>query len=248
MSIFRGFLVWLDEHQVGILTTIAVHLLVISIILVFKIKTYTQGDYGILIDLSMIDTTPEEIKPKEEQQTSVEELVNNYQEENLIRNIPVNVADERAKENVDKMVKDMKTELNITDPSPPRDVPAETSAKDDKATKDEAQIYDERYPANAAGERTVYRGATTVSYDLEGRRHTFMPYPGYKCRAGGKIVVKIVVNAYGYVMTTEIDRFESNSEDPCLIEEAKRDAERSRFNESTKARQEGSITYIFKAQ
>jgi len=247
MSVFRDFLLWLEERQIGILTTIAVHLLIISVILVLKIKTYTGQEYAFMIEMSQIQAYMEEQRPEEQPQINAQEYVQHLQREyNVVRNIPVNTADERAAQNIEKMIRDIKTEENIKDP--PRDTPDEIVQKEEKMLENEARIYDDKYPVNSAGERTIYKGATTVSYELSGRRHTWMPAPVYKCRAGGKIVVDIVVNGNGYVIKAEINKGKSDSDDPCHVETAQRDSERSRFNTSSQARQQGSITYIFQAQ
>ena len=250
IRIINNFLLWLEEHQIGILATIAVHLLIISVILVLKIRTNVQREYNIMIDLSQIQAIMDENPPEVLQQVSAHEFIQNMQQEyNVpVRNIPVNIAEERAMQNIEKMVREIKAEENIIDPVPPKDTPAETVHREEKLTENEARIYEDKYPVNAAGERTIYKGATTVSYELSGRRHTWMPAPVYKCRLGGTIVVDIVVNNNGYVLTAEINKSKSSSEDSCLVEAAKRDAERSRFDQSSLARQQGSITYIFQAQ
>ena len=249
IRILNSFLLWLEEHQIGILTTIAVHLLIISFILVLKIRTNVEREYNIMIDLSQIQAMMDETPPEVQQQVNTQEFIQNMQQEyNVVRNIPVNIAEERAVQNIEKMVRDIKAEENIIDPLPPQDTPAEIAPREEKLQENEARIYEDRYPVNSAGERTIYKGATTVSYELSGRRHTWMPAPVYKCRTGGTVVVDIAVNSNGYVLTAEINKSKSNSEDPCLVEAAKRDAERSRFDQSSLARQQGSITYIFQAQ
>ncbi len=244
---FHQFLLWLEEHQIGILATIIVHLVIVSVILILRINTYAEREYNIMIDLSKIDIREEEEQPEEKPQQEVNsrEFVQNLHREYNVRNIPVNVANERAVENIDKMVRDIKTEMNITDPPPPKDTPEEITRTEEKLLENEARIYEDKFPINAAGERTVYKGPTTVSYELKDRRHVSMPAPVYKCRGGGKIVVDIVVNQRGYVLSADINKSKSDSEDPCLTEAAKRDAERSRFNEAAAAKQSGSITYIF---
>jgi len=249
LTAINQFLLWLDEHQIGILTTIAVHLLIISVILVLKIRTTVDREYMIMLDLSQIQAIANEPPPDEQtqQQMSSQEFVQTLSREYSVRNIPVNTAEARAVENIEKMIRDVKTEMNITDP-PPQDTPDTTVPKEEKALENEARIYDDKYPVNATGERTIYKGTTTVSYELTGRRHTWMPAPVYKCRSGGKIVVDITVNGNGYVLAAEINKGKSDSEDPCIVEAAKRDAERSRFNASPKERQQGSITYIFQEQ
>jgi len=247
MSIFRDFLLWLEEHQIGILSTIAVHLLVISVILVLKIRTYTAQEYAIMLDISQVQAYVEEIRTEVQPQVNTQEYVQNLQREYNVRNIPVNTADERAVQNIEKMIRDIKAEHNITDPLP-QDTPAEIAPQEEKIIENEARIYEDKYPVNSAGERTIYKGPTTISYELSGRRHTWMPAPVYKCRSGGKIVVNIVVNGNGYVLSAEINKSKSDSEDTCIVDAAKRDAERSRFDRSSLARQEGSITYIFQPQ
>ena len=249
MSVINDFLIWLEEHQIGILTTIAVHLLIISVILVLKIRTNVEREYSILIDLSQIQTIMDEENLREQQQLSAQEYVQNLQQEyNVARNIPVNIAEERAAQNIERMIRDIKMEENISDPPPPQDTPEEIIPQEDKLLENEARIYEDKYPVNAAGERTIYTGATTVSYDLTGRRHTYMPAPVYKCRMGGTIVVDIVVNNNGYVISAEVNKSKSSSEDSCLVDAAKRDAERSRFDQSSLTRQQGSINYVFQAQ
>jgi len=248
MSVFNDFLLWLEEHQIGILTTVAVHLLLISVVLVLKIRTNVEREYHVMIDLSQIQTMLDEVMP-ELQQMNAQEYVQTLQQEYNIRTIPVNTAETRAVENIEKMIRDIKTEENIIDPPPIQDTPAEiASSVDEKLNENEARIYEDKFPMNATGERIVYRGPTTVSYDLSGRRHISMPAPIYKCRSGGTIVVDIEVNGNGYVLTAGINKTKSNSDDPCLIESAKNYAERSRFDQSSIARQQGSITYIFQAQ
>ncbi len=250
---FSSFLLWLEEHQIGILATIAAHLFIISIILILKINTYAERDYQIVIDFSHVDMQKEDEKEDEKQETpqsreSAQEFVQNMRQEYNVRTIPVNTASDQAVKNIEKMVQDIKTEMNITDPKPAQDQPAEIIQQEDKLLENEARIYDDKYPVDSEGQRTVYKGPTTISYDLSGRRHVSMPAPIYKCKEGGKIVVDIVVNARGYVLSADINRSKSASEDPCLVEAAKNAAERSRFNESSTAKQSGSITYIFIAQ
>jgi len=251
MSVVNDFLLWLEEHQIGILSTIAIHLLIISFILVLKIRSTVDQEYAIMLDLNQIRAIMEKEAPDEQEQPQLQmnsqEYVQALSREYSVRTIPVNTAEARAVENIEKMIRDVKTEMNISDP-PPQDTPAEIAPKEEKALENEARIYNDKYPENAAGERTIYTGTTTVSYELTGRRHTLMPAPVYKCRSGGKIVVDITVNGNGYVVACEINKSKSNSEDLCIVEEAKRHAERSRFNTSSLQSQKGSITYIFQAQ
>ena len=244
MSLFKSFFIWLEEHQIGILTTIAIHLFAFTTFLMFKISAIPAQEFVVMVDFSQIIFEEDEPAYEDDsaREQNVQEFIESMRQD--IRHIPVNVDDQRARESIDRMIREIKAEENIADPPPsPQDVPA-------PPTEEDAPIntYDDRFPLDAAGGRTIYTGATTVSYELEGRRHTHMPAPVYTCRAGGTIVVDITVNGNGYVVSAQINRSRSNSQDPCLVSNARRDAERSRFNRSNTAQQQGTITYIFQAQ
>jgi hypothetical protein len=242
---FQRLLLWLEEHAIGILATVALHLLLVSVALILKINAVVRTTSEIPIELLQLPPEePEDLAASENRQESAQEFVKKMNEEYSIRHIPVNAAEQKAVENIEKMVRDIKTEMNIIDPPDPSETPGETGKEKEES------IYDEKYPENSAGERTIYRGPTTVSYELADRRHIWMPVPVYKCSGKGKIVMNIVVNPRGYVLQAEVNRLLSDLSDPCLTDAAKRDAERSRFNDSpaAPAKQYGTITYIFVAQ
>jgi hypothetical protein len=77
-----------------------------------------------------------------------------------------------------------------------------------------------------------------------------MPSPVYQCQGSGKVVLEILVNRNGYVLSAQINKSESQITEECLMEVATRTALTSRFNEKADApeKQQGRITYIFIAQ
>ncbi|MBN2668729.1 MAG: hypothetical protein JXR60_05805 [Bacteroidales bacterium] len=93
-----------------------------------------------------------------------------------------------------------------------------------------------------------YQGATYISYFLKDRYKMKIPVPTYKCETSGKIVMNIVVNQDGKVVSHEVDP--SSNQDDCLIKAAIQSVERSKFNQnySAPSRQRGTITYIFESQ
>jgi hypothetical protein len=95
-----------------------------------------------------------------------------------------------------------------------------------------------------------YRGPTRIYYDLQGRNHTYLPIPIYKCQGSGKIVLTLEVNQRGYVENAKVLEGESTSNDECLIETAVGAALMSRFEPDLNAPkiQKGTLTYIFVAQ
>jgi hypothetical protein len=95
-----------------------------------------------------------------------------------------------------------------------------------------------------------FQGPTRIYYDLQGRNHTYLPIPIYKCQGSGKVVLLIEVNQKGYVENASIIEDQSTASDECLIETAVGTALRSRFESNLNAPkiQKGTLTYIFVAQ
>ncbi len=189
----------------------------------------------------LIDQKKEEIKS-----LSQKEFVKNMQQEYLGHNLPVNEANPDAQKSIDKMVTDIKNELNIKDDQ------RQSIEKEKKVENKEALVTQKKteFSTNSKGERTFFKGATTVSYFLEGRMHTYFPVPVYQCQGSGKVYMNIQVDKRGYVISASVDNAKSQITDECLLEAAKRAALTARFNEKSVSpdRQNGYITYIFIAQ
>lgn len=240
ISLFFRFL---EEHAVGVLATLLVHLFVITLFLIAKINT-TREHQGVQM---LIEFEREQSAPKEREASQMS-ASDRATQAALIRSIPVNQAEAQAVQNIGNMVKDIKQELNVQDPPPSdatRDVPLPDARSATAAN--EAKVYDDKYPVNAQGERTVYRGSTTVSYRLDNRQHIYMPVPAYKCQGGGTVVVDIRVNRRGYVLQAEIKKELMAGLDPCFADAALRAAETTRFSSGPMAPepQTGTITYVF---
>lgn len=94
-----------------------------------------------------------------------------------------------------------------------------------------------------------YQGPSVVSYSLPGRKATWLPVPSYQCETGGPVIVDLVVNAQGEVVSATVDAANSST-DPCLQEAAIAAARASTFTKRTDSAEDqaGSITYLFVAQ
>lgn len=94
-----------------------------------------------------------------------------------------------------------------------------------------------------------YIGPSVLSYQLEGRKGSYLPIPAYKCIGAGEVTVIVTVNPNGDVVGAKIQD-EISSEDKCLREYALKAASLSRFSKKSDApaRQLGNIVYQFIAQ
>lgn len=101
---------------------------------------------------------------------------------------------------------------------------------------------------------TGQKGENLVNWKLKNRTPfnddpRQIPIPGYKCGRGvsGTITMRIKVNGEGKVIDAELIGEESEV-NPCILDEAKRYALKSRFNSVPTPMQEGTIEYRFVAQ
>lgn len=112
-----------------------------------------------------------------------------------------------------------------------------------KVKKEEKATDSQKMAAN-------FQGPTRIYYDLQGRNHTYLPIPIYKCQGSGKVVLVIEVNQRGNVENATVAEGQSTVRDECLLETAIGAALVSRFESDLNAPkiQKGTLTYIFVAQ
>lgn len=243
-----------QKNIYGVLGTIIVHLVLAIIFMIIKLSSdFRNLDQGILIDLS---TPAEELI---DEQPVIELSQNDAIYD--IHDIAVNVASLPEEEfDIDEYIDQIKNEMitdgeltedNFIDQWKQRALEAEEEnnlqyIENDPINQDEL----EEKIRNAAEMASDYRGPTRIFYNLQGRNHTKLPLPIYKCPYGGKVTIEVVVDQFGKVLSGEVRIDESTTDDFCLYDAARKAALNSRFNSGSvfPAKQKGIITYIFAAQ
>ena len=89
---------------------------------------------------------------------------------------------------------------------------------------------------------------TRISYSLVERNSIELPPPIYTCEEGGKVVINIKVDQYGYVTEVDYNKTSSSTDNGCLVENALEYARKARFSQSSKQIQLGTITYLFQSK
>ena len=89
---------------------------------------------------------------------------------------------------------------------------------------------------------------TSISFSLVDRNAYHLPPPIYTCENGGKVVINIKVDRNGDVFEATFNDKSSNTNDYCLIENAKAYALKANFSRSAKNSQIGTITYLFQSK
>lgn len=239
----------IKKHQTGIYITVVVHLLVIVLLLASKLSSARQEQMSILLDFSREDAKEMEEKLLQEKQQLAEEvdrLLRDAREGKVIRNVAVNTED--AQTSTLKDDKGINEQVYEDARLLQEKIDANRKLMQDlQHAKNEVPVRSETKKNEPSSES--FKGASVISYTLEGRRAMYLPVPVYKCLQGGDVCVQIEVNQGGYVIKANVVASVSAS-DECLHDAAVKAAKQSRFNanESAAKVQTGTIIYRFVAQ
>lgn len=98
-------------------------------------------------------------------------------------------------------------------------------------------------------QKSVYSGPSILSYEVPGRKGSYLPIPAYKCMGEGEVTVNVTVNPQGKVIAASV-KDDVSSDDSCLRAYAVRAAQSSMFSSKAgaPAKEYGYITYRFIAQ
>jgi hypothetical protein len=243
---------------VGILGTVIIHLLAGIIFMSFQLhglKTKQKQIEKFEIEFSAIEEKKAIEKPPELPPTSVENILHDDVEMlNIARNL-ASKSEEKidARDYVDKVKQEL-IESGKLGKDNYLDNPrgnTQTTEEDQFKLENQKEKEKQEDKANEAERMAAnYKGPTRIYYDLQGRNHTYLPIPIYKCEGSGKIVLIIEVDQKGYVENASVIEGESTTKDECLIETAVGTALVSRFEPNLGAPriQKGTLTYIFVAQ
>jgi len=233
----------------SILAAISLHLMVVIIFLWFQLgEAKEEQKEQVMIEFN------EEIKPLEDKSQKAEEAAGNKEEnmpslsETEIHSIASNVSGKISNEiSTEKYEKEVMKELGISTLKSQSSEPAQPPSDDENAV---GKVASEDKPVKEPYVPNVIRkDNTTVSYFLENRWHRYLYIPTYKCQGGGTVIIDIVINQTGKVLSAIIAQNKSTKEE-CLLEEAYRSAIGAQFNADPKSptKQLGTITYVFLAQ
>jgi hypothetical protein len=230
-----------DEKNIltGILGTVAVHLFVLIIFLIArldKVRDLHQESIVIEFDEEVYKTLEELMEEKKTLTSNVKSL---SQED--VKNIAVNTASQiEEKISTEKYIEQIKEELNIDDLNQQQDRSLDNEISLEPKEKPKKQ---ERKQKN-----TFYKGPTRISFFLENRTDRYIHIPVYKCQGNGTVVVNIIVNQLGEVISATLAS--TSTDEECVIETAIESASISLFSSDPAAdpKQRGTISYEFVAQ
>lgn len=236
------------QYRVAILGTLVVHAFFLLCLVVFQISV---SESPLKDDIIFFDFS-EELKLPEE--TLPQELQGSEEDNSDLKNISVNEADKNRSS--DDYYKEFQEIVNQTKSKPLY----QAENYDDKRwlIKDHSKEFEYREEDQSQQEQNknskqgsaTYSGKTIISYFLDGRKATRLPVPSYQCLGSGEVIVDIIVNKDGKVISVVIRSSTTPTGETCLPEAARNAATRSRFtiDLNAPAQQKGYINYKFVAQ
>ncbi len=246
----KGFF---ERHIYGILGTIIVHLIIAIIFMLIKLSTTNQlRTEAVLISFESIEE-----KNEPDLLEIPERFVEMLDNEEYWANIAANIASTADEDfNINEYIDQIKEELIASgEISEDNFLEQEKNRIQDAFLPGETTFIDQSQPEeedslSSAEMAASYSGLTRIYYNLPGRNHKRLLLPIYKCEGDGKVVLAIIVDQKGFVLSVLVMKEVSSADDYCLYNSAKTAALKSKFNASLSAptRQKGTLTYHFVAQ
>jgi hypothetical protein len=239
-----------SDNVNSILGAISIHLLVVIAFLWFKLGEMDeiQKEEQVLIEFN-----EEMLPPEEEKQAESEKLVGEEVgslDRQTLHSIASNVASKMDKEiSTSEYEKQVLQELGISSLKAPGGELEKNALKEDENAIKQREQPERETEKDFDVPNMIRKDNTTVSYFLEGRWHKHIYIPTYKCQGGGTVMMDIVINQSGSVISAMIQENKSTA-DPCLREEAYRSAMSAVFNADPKSssKQLGTMSYVFLPQ
>ena len=249
----RSFDFW-EQHKIGILGTISIHLMIAIVLLAVKIKsTSVNNKYDIEINFKneYLPISEEEEKERQEKETvAMVHALRQGLEASDIKNIAV---DETKSNELNPTLQDDRgtnaSDLYNEASRIKEQMNANKDLYKESILKGTEEIPNTPVKSTAPKDEGKYKGPAVISYYLEGRKAIELPVPAYKCQFGGQVVIDIEVGRDGKVTKASVDDKNSIT-DECINTAAIKAAFESTFTVSPKSevKQKGSITYLFVPQ
>lgn len=162
-----------------------------------------------------------------------QKFIKEFQETKSLEELRAEAAAQREAEEAEASEGDLNSAIAGNEKSLAEKEEEKKSSNGDDSKKDLAQNF------------TTSRNST-VSFSLIDREPVYrIPNPTYTCISGGKVVINITVNKFGDVIDASHNQRASSTNNGCLVDNALRYAQKAKFDNSNKAQQIGTITYVF---
>ncbi len=246
-----GFLDWFDRHKAGIIGSLLLHTSVLFYFAFQDLRSRPEERERSTLDVLLAPPIAEEEFDRLEQQALTGEPAE-------VKSLASNVTATRTEPQLSaraqqRMAEDVEEDLRAMEQAEFERLKAERAARGENITMpelDPSRWDPKNYQQQQETKPVRVEGVAMVEFDLKDRSEVRIHRPGFQCRGGGVVVVRVAVGADGAVQKAELDASASSTTEDCVIEKAIRSAQGARFNRSSTAPdpQKGTIKYIFLSQ
>ncbi len=236
----------LSHSDKALLITVTGASLLVLVFFFLGVKPY-KGEIEQFIEIPVVaENVENEEEPKEEPlPTSPSRLSNQaYNRANLIDEARSLQEEDEIRKAIEAQQQASVEDLNTENEARLQALQKEREAALKDKRKEVKAAIEAREAARGEKKKSAYR-QSTVSYNLPDRTAIVLPNPVYTCDAFGKIVINITVNDKGIITDKSFNKSASTSSNGCLIDQAMLYLDRAYFDEGSKARQLGSVTFDF---
>ncbi len=231
---------WIYENRIGLLATVVALLLFFIVFVSAKIGSQLdKAPDAIYFDMDDVELAEQKLEELKRQQQQNEKF-----DWGSVRNVSSNegVSNEALEDEKGTDVEALNAAAKA--------IEAERLANQkayEKGLKDATTpLYSEKHGEETKERQDVkVKGSVTVSFSFSNpvRYSRNLIKPAYRCEGGGEVVVSVVVNQRGEVISAQV----VSGGDECMQQTAVESARNSRFdiNNNAPTKQRGTITYIF---
>jgi hypothetical protein len=243
------FLEWFDRNKVGIIGSLMLHTTLLFYFAMQDLRSVPEEFERSELRVEVAPPITEEEFERIEQQIAAPQEVKALTS-NVTAQVAVPQLSARAQE---RMAEAIEEDLAAMEQAEFDRLKAERAARGeeiDMPQLDPSKWDPKRYQEKTEPKPTRVEGVAMVEFDLKDRSESYLHRPGFQCRGGGVVLVRVSVDGLGRVTKAEVDPGASTTSDDCLVEKAMDSARGARFSRSATAPdpQKGWIKYIFLSQ
>ncbi|MDT0606636.1 energy transducer TonB family protein [Croceitalea rosinachiae] len=238
----------LNRKQLSLLITI--FSMAIILLSLYSIRLGGQQEEEYVIEMALADEVIEELIEEEEKR--IEELKNTLDPIKshmaLNETAKPNIGEPEPLQTLEEIMEERQMSDNTNDFLSNEAGYAANLKELAKKRKERKEQLGEKEAERKEFTNTLKDKRTSISFSLVDRNAYDLPPPIYTCLRGGKVVINIQVDASGSVIDAFFNEKSSTTTDFCLIENATAYALKAQFSSGNKARQKGTITYLFQSK
>ena len=222
--------------------------LAIVVLTLFNIRLGAEAEEEYVIEMALADEVLEELIRQEEELREAQEADPIKSHMAMNETAKPTFGEPEALKTLQELMEEREMNASDTDAAPGEGDFADNLKELAKKREEAKQLLGEKEAEKKEYTNYLKDRRTSISYSLVERSAYELPPPIYTCIEGGKVVINIEVDSRGFVTDASFNSKSSGTDNGCLVENAIAYALQARFDNSGRATQKGTITYLFQSK